>query len=67
MITKHQADTLKPLRAEEGPKPKDYGKGRVCTYEGCGTVICRYRSGDRCWQHEPKQYVRPRGRPGRAA
>ena len=31
---------------------EEFGEGRVCVAVGCGVVLSRYNSGQRCWTHE---------------
>lgn len=35
---------------------------RVCSAEGCSTVLSSYNLGDRCWSHREMKVPRLRGR-----
>jgi len=43
-------------------RPKQYATNRVCTSEGCETLLSRYNSKEFCHSHAPKRYPRVRGR-----
>jgi len=35
-----------------------FGAGRVCTFEGCTTVLSSYNPAERCWTHtEPRPKI----------
>jgi len=43
-------------------------EGRVCTHEGCATVLSTYNKRERCWAHAEMKVPRLRGRkPGAAS
>ena len=39
-----------------------YAKGRVCTAEGCTTVLSQYNRRDKCWAHAEMKIPRLRGK-----
>jgi hypothetical protein len=41
---------------------KAYKAGRVCSHDGCETVLSIYNKGKFCYQHEPMVTPRTRGR-----
>lgn len=44
-------DSVRPIGHDVGPKPKRYATGRVCTFDGCGTVLSVYNPEDQCFRH----------------
>lgn len=46
-----KATTPRSVRKEE--IPKTYPRGRVCSREGCDTVLSIYTHGRRCAIHDP--------------
>jgi hypothetical protein len=46
---------LRPRGARQPRHPgyiEEFGQDRVCVALGCGVVLSRYNSGQRCWTHE---------------
>lgn len=41
--------------------PKTADTGRVCTFDGCDTILSKYNRQDFCNQHRPVKYPRLRG------
>ncbi|HEX7168161.1 MAG TPA: hypothetical protein VF230_14375 [Acidimicrobiales bacterium] len=41
---------------------KNFGKGRVCGEDGCGTRLSLYNPGKYCSLHEPMTVPRTRGK-----
>ncbi len=41
---------------------KAYKTNRVCSHDGCGTVLSIYNKGKYCYQHEPMVTPRTRGK-----
>jgi len=42
-------------------RPKTADAGRVCTTDGCETVLSQYNRADFCNRHKPVKYPRLRG------
>jgi hypothetical protein len=42
-------------------KPKTYDDGRICSDDGCSTLVSRYNRSDFCFSHRPVHYPRMRG------
>lgn len=59
---------LRGARPRELPRPnRTYGKGRVCTSEGCETRISVYNKAPYCWAHMPLTFPLVRGERRRKA
>ena len=57
------AEEFRGSRIRELPRRnRQYGAGRVCATEGCGTVLSIYSKWKNCWQHEPVHAYVPRGK-----
>ena len=58
-----EREEFRGSRIRELPRRnRQYGSGRVCATEGCGTVLSIYSKWNNCWQHEPVHTYVPRGK-----
>jgi hypothetical protein len=47
-----------PIGATSSSRPRIVTAKRVCSHDGCGTVLSCYNTKSLCWQHDPGgQYV----------
>lgn len=45
-----------------GRPSKAFKRGRTCGHAGCETILSMYNNGKYCYEHEPMQTPRTRGR-----
>ena len=43
-------------------KSKSWGKGRMCSKDGCDKIMSQYNNSEFCFEHKPLTYPRNRGK-----